>query len=324
MKVMHHFCGRCGHELKPAAGFCGNCGHSVPGSAGHPSAQAPGAAPQQAPNSPGYAPTITARSVAAQPVAAEGAASAGAAGFPSGADQSTAAPGRPPPNQSPPGAAPPWPGVPPRTPRRPAFLLPLVVGLAVLVAGGGTATGLLLVSHSTGQPTGPDNVVAGPPTSEPPTSTSPPPLPPTQVDIQGMTVGIAAVNTDPDATAVAATLATYFGGIDNRNYKQAWDTYTSVLQGAVPFQPFSNALQTSQDSQVVVQSIQHDANGNIEAHVSFQSQQAGQYGPNQGETCTNWSLDYHMVPAANATSGPVALSYLIDKVTPIGAGHASC
>jgi hypothetical protein len=113
-------------------------------------------------------------------------------------------------------------------------------------------------------------------------------------------------------------------GIDNRNYKQAWDTYTASLQAAVLFQPFSSELQTSQDSQVAVQSIQHDGNGNIEADVAFQSHQAGQYGANQGETCTNWSLDYHMVPAANATFGPASLSYLIDKVTPIGAGHASC
>jgi len=142
--------------------------------------------------------------------------------------------------------------------------------------------------------------------------------------MQGVTIGIGAVNNDPDATAVAATLATYFGGIDSQNYRQAWDTYTSTQQASVPYQSFANTDQTSQDSQISVSSIQHDSNGNLEADVSFQSQQAGQYGPTPGETCTNWTLDYHLVPAANATSGPVQLSYLIDKVTPSGAGHTAC
>ena len=142
--------------------------------------------------------------------------------------------------------------------------------------------------------------------------------------MQGATVGIGAVSADPDATAVAATLATYFGGIDTKKYTQAWNTYTATLQAAFPYHPFASALSTSHDSRVVVQSIQHDANGNIEADVSFQSHQAGKYGPDQGETCTNWSLDYHLVPAPDTTTGPASLSYLIDKVTYIGAGHTSC
>jgi hypothetical protein len=136
-----------------------------------------------------------------------------------------------------------------------------------------------------------------------------------------MTISIAAVNTNPDATAVAATLASYFGGIDARNYRQAWDAYSPELQGHIPFQPFTQALSTSQDNQVVVQSIQDDAGGDIDADVSFRSHQAGRYGPNQGETCTDWSLDYHLVPAAN-TAG--SLSYLINKVTDMGPGHVSC
>ena len=71
-------------------------------------------------------------------------------------------------------------------------------------------------------------------------------------------------------------------------------------------------------------SIQHDANGDISADVSFQSHQAGQYGVNPGETCTNWTIDYHLVPAAGATAGSVSLSYQINRVTTVGAGHSSC
>ena len=50
----------------------------------------------------------------------------------------------------------------------------------------------------------------------------------------------------------------------------------------------------------------------------------GQYGVNPGETCTNWTIDYHLVPAAGATAGSISLSYQINKVTTVGAGHSSC
>lgn len=318
MREGHRFCGRCGHELKPAARFCNNCGHSVPESSGQPAAQGSG------PETPAYAPTVTAKPVPG-PSATAGERRDSTVGPPPGGPTGYG-PGRPPPAQAPPSAGPPRQGTPTRKARLTLFW-PLAVALAVLVAGGGTAAGLLLTRHSPAQPRGRDNVTAvtpaTPPTTETPISVSPAP-PPTQVDIQGMTIGIGAVNNNPNATDVATTMAAYFGGINARNYKQAWDTYTAALQATVPYQPFANALSTSQDSQVTVESIQHDANGNLEADVSFQSHQAGQYGPNPGETCTNWTLDYHLVPAAGATAGPVPLSYRIDKVTEIGAGHASC
>jgi len=147
-----------------------------------------------------------------------------------------------------------------------------------------------------------------------------PPSPPGQVTVEGTTIGISAVSTDPDVTAVAATLGAYFGGINNGAYRDAWDTFTSSEQAAAAYDGFARNESTTRDSQVTVQSIQHDGGGNLEANVSFQSQQEGQYGPNPGETCTNWTLDYHLVP----TSGSARLAYLIDKVTLIGAGHTAC
>jgi zinc-ribbon domain len=278
------FCGHCGHQLKPAARFCSNCGNSVPGTAGQVGAA----------GRPGYAPTAT------------------------------ALPRNPPP---PSGSGPPGRGTPPRAPRRPAVLWPVLAGLVILVAGGGTATWFLVFRHAPTQALQANSAPAPPPdtplTTESQSSPPPPPPPPTQVRLQGVTIGISAVNNDPEATAVAATLATYFGGIDSQNYSQAWDTYTSSLQASVPYQSFANADQTSQDSQISVDSIQHDSKGKLEANVSFQSQQAGQYGPNPGETCTNWTLDYHLVPAS-AASGPAQISYLIDKVAPLGAGDTAC
>lgn len=210
------------------------------------------------------------------------------------------------------------------TTRRRASMLPLATVLIVLVAGGGSAAAVLLIRHSSGQPSLRDSPAAlSQPTSVPPASSSSPPAPSpapaTQVTMDGVTIDISAVNTDPDATGVANTLATYFGGIDARNYQQAWDTYSTSFQASNTYESFANGDSTSQDNQVVVQSIQHDSDGNIEADVSFQSHQAGQDGPNQGETCTNWSLDYTLVPDANATP-----PFLINGAADIGSGHASC
>jgi hypothetical protein len=205
----------------------------------------------------------------------------------------------------------------------------------------GIADGKTLILHWNGQmwsgpvgqvspaaapasPSAPSAVSSPAPSATPaPTSAAAPP--PTQVNLQGVTIGISAVNADPDAMEVAATLAAYFGGIDARNYKQAWGTYTSALQVAFPFQKFSSGERTSQDTQIVVQSIQHDSNGDLVVQVGFQSHQAGQYGINPGETCTNWSLDYHLVASPGAQpSATASPSYLINRVTYVGAGHTSC
>lgn len=132
------------------------------------------------------------------------------------------------------------------------------------------------------------------------------------------------MNTDPNATNVAATMATYFSGINSRNYMQAWDVYTSSLQAAVPFDSWSSALTTTQNSQIAVQSIQHNPDGNLDAVVTFQSNQAPQYGPNPGETCTNWSLNYQLVTGGSTSSGSAAPAYLINDVTDAGAGHTAC
>lgn len=290
----HRFCGRCGRELRPATRFCGTCGEPVRESADQGAARAgvpdPPAGPRPGSYESDVAPPITAALV----------------------------------------PAPSTPG--PR--RRPASRWPLAVVVALLLAGGG-AGAVFLLRHS--QPSSQANLanqassqtpaetptgVATSATTTSPSPTPPSPAPPpTQVTLEGMTIRISAVNTDPNATGVAATFAAYFGGIDSRNYMQAWDTYTPALQAAIPFQPWSNGLGTTHDGQVVVQSIQHNPNGDMTARVTFQSHQAGQYGPNPGETCTDWSLDYQLVPSGAASS---SLSYLINEVATVGAGHASC
>jgi eukaryotic-like serine/threonine-protein kinase len=294
------------------------------------------AGPQQAPDSPAYAQTITA--TPARPVppppAGPGEGRGGGAVLPGAADQGVFRVGSPPPVQAPPGRA-----APARRPRRPAVGRPLAVALAVLVVAGGAAAGLLLTRHpahsrlsaSQSQVSPQDRITLAPTTAPSTAGTttapSPPQPPPTQMSSQGVTIGIGAVNTDPDAITVADTLAAYFGGINTRNYTQAWDTFTPSMQAGSSLQSFSTEDSTSRDSQVMVQSLQHGANGDIDAEVTFQSHQAGQYGPTPGQTCTNWSLDYQLVPSSGgqpSPSGAAPLSYLINKVKTVGTGPASC
>jgi hypothetical protein len=224
----------------------------------------------------------------------------------------------------PPGGAPAGPG--PRHPPR----WPIALGVILLLAAAGAAAGLFLLRHphsdlvansqhktSVGSSAGgsPASPNSGSASASP---NSAPPAPPTELNIHGVPVGISAVNTDPDATGAATTLGTYFAGINHQNYQQAWDLYTPAEQAGIPFQSWANSESTSQISQVVIQSLTHGPNEHVRAVVQFQSHQAAQDGPG-GETCTNWSLAYHLVP-----SGSSSPPYLISKVTDVGPGNSPC
>jgi serine/threonine protein kinase len=152
-------------------------------------------------------------------------------------------------------------------------------------------------------------------------------VPLTQINFDGVTIGVSSVASDPDVTSVADTLATYFGGIDSQNYSQAWDVYTTSLQAKVPFQAFSQNDSTTDDTQISVERIQQNAAGELDATVSFQSTQAAQYAyATSGETCTDWSIDYQLLPSlavqagssGSASSGSSASSplYQINEALP--------
>ncbi len=337
----HRFCRRCGRELKPAAHFCANCGQSVPESAGQ--AAATGSAEDPRPGQPptpdrsAFYPTITTMPTPPDPMQPMAAGDRWDGNvFPGEAISNFSGQGTPPPTEARHSAGSAPVSRPARTAHPRAFRWPFALALAVLVAAGGTAAGLFLTRHSHSQPGARGRAVAvsstigttAPPSPfSSPAGTTASPSPsvlPTQIDIQGVAIGIAAVNTDPDAAGVAATLGTYFASIDSRNYMQAWDTYTPALQAGSSFQFFSQQDSTTQDSQVVVQSIKHDRNGDLEATVTFQSHQAAQYGPSQGETCNNWTLDYHLVPSSATSPSSASLSYLINKAAKVGAGNTPC
>jgi hypothetical protein len=334
------FCTRCGHEWRQGARFCTACGSPAPQDdvpTGLPEENQgatttsevagpdPSAAGREWARLP--SPAIT----ATQPVER----SSGAGSFPpsESTHQQPESPYSPPslqPYPQPEGTYPPVAddGIPGgRGGHRSRWLLAL--GVAVLLAGGGTAVALYFTHSSRrGQasadvhlgttPAAPASAPTLTPTSPP--SSSPSPAAPAQVRVDGVTVGISAINNDPNAVAVARTMGTYFGGIDSRNYMQAWNTFAPALQAAIPYQPWSSSLGTTRDTHVALQDIRHDANGDVDVTVYFRSHQAPQNGPDPGETCTNWSLDYRLMPSSTSASP----AYLIRKVKSVGSGHVAC
>ena len=311
------FCTQCGHELRPGGRFCPACGR--PAAQEDHRAALPDEKPVPAPASEITAPqSIAAGLEPIGPPPPGTAAAQSAAGWP---DDAGFVP--PPAAHYPPVADDGSPGG-----RRSRWLLAL--GVAVLVAAGGTAAALYFTHSSrngeaaasrgeatTNRGTGTTPTPIGTPSPSP----SPTPAAPAQVSVDGVTVDISAINTDPNAAAVASTIGTYFGGIDSRNYLQAWNAFAPALQAKIPYQPWSSSLSTTRDTRVVLQSIRHDPNGDIDATVSFRSHQAPRSGPNPGETCTNWSLDYRLAPDP---AGSASLPYLVSKVKKVGAGHTAC
>jgi hypothetical protein len=201
----------------------------------------------------------------------------------------------------------------------------LIATVAVLlVAIGGAVAAVFLLHSSRGKAAAATASISPTSNAQPSRSPSENPTPspspaPSQVTVDGVLVDISAVNADASATAVAQTFGTYFGGIDSQNYSQAYNTFTPSLQASIPYQNWSSGLTTTKDRSVVVQSIQHDPNGDINATVSFRSHQAAQYGPVAGDTCDNWLLDYRLV-----LSGSASPPYLVKKVKPVGAGYQTC
>jgi hypothetical protein len=132
-------------------------------------------------------------------------------------------------------------------------------------------------------------------------------------------VDVSQVSSDPNAPAVAQVFGSYFSGIDTGNYIEAYSTYSSAEQAHVGYQSWANGLATSNDTEATVNSISENADGSLSVDLQFTSHQSPQYGPDPGETCTNWTLSYQLTPN---TTGP--LPYLINSVASIGAGHQAC
>src|SRR5690606_21368382 len=116
--------------------------------------------------------------------------------------------------------------------------------------------------------------------------------------------------------AAAATLASYFDGINTGDYEGAFEQLSPRLQAGSSVDSFAEGLLTSYDFGFAVHSVEPTDDGAL-VWLEFVSLQAPEYGP-EGESCTRWSLDYELV-------WDDASWLLIDRVTGHdGAGHAPC
>jgi len=205
-----------------------------------------------------------------------------------------------------------------------------VIVAAVLVLGvGGVAVALSIGHRSPSQPSATSaptsQTAAGDPNQDnseapsAPTSPSPTATVPTGLGPSLVPVDISAVSYDSDASQVAATFETYFGGIDNQNWDLAYSAYSPQYQSRNTESSFESADGSSSDADAAITSITPGPFGSTIADVSFTSSQAPDAGPVPGESCTDWTLAYTLVPG---NSGD--LTYLINSAAPNGAGNVGC
>lgn len=309
------FCGRCGGALRPGAFFCVACGARVPARATPPAPAPPPPAPASAPpaSPPPAAPMP--ESPATQVEAPSHPPPPPAARIGIGGDEPTLVhPGGFGPPAAPTGIGGKGRGRSAPQSRHRALVAAVVV-VALLAAGGGA---YLLVSSRHPVPVargrGPRTTTSSPASSSIAvvTTTAAPSttLPPGSVNVE-------AVAKDPEAAAVATVLDRYFRAIDTRNWNAAFATFTSSLQSSLGSPTaLSAADTTSTDSRIRVLSVTRNASGAIDVGVDFRSHQAPGYGPVPGQTCTDWTLSYRLVPTGAGLG--------IAHVSPVGAGHHAC
>jgi hypothetical protein len=133
-------------------------------------------------------------------------------------------------------------------------------------------------------------------------------------------VNVGAVASNPLAGQMAVLFGTYFGGINTRHFSRAYAAYSPAYRAETSLQAFATGDATSRDTDVVINSITRNANGNAVVDVDFTSHQAPSDGPVPGQTCDNWALAYHLVAAAPGS----AFSYLISSTSAIGPGYVAC
>jgi hypothetical protein len=302
------FCGGCGQELKQGARFCGVCGHSAPVNSRH-------TVPADEEGLPTPTRHVTAsrpRAAAPQPFNLTPPARESAESSERSFDEVGSSPRR---ASGPSSSA--LDGTGPRVvhQRRPRW--PIALGLVLLLALGVTAAIYLLAPRShTIVPSGSSKSQEA--SSTPSSSTSSPET--TSAPTAPGSADISRVASDSDAAGVARAFGTYFGGIDGREYAQAYAVYSPSAQSHLAYQSWANALSTTNDSAVSVTSMSHNADGSLSVAVDFTSHQSPSNGPNPGESCTNWSLIYDLVPNSNGSP-----PYLIDQVSPNeNGGHLAC
>ncbi|MGH3516213.1 MAG: S1C family serine protease [Haloechinothrix sp.] len=98
---------------------------------------------------------------------------------------------------------------------------------------------------------------------------------------------------DQAAEGIAWTLADYFTGINSADYSLAWDQLSPAAQQRSRYDEFAAGVSTSYDFNFAIHDVVRMGVDAVQLHLTFTSIQAPGLGP-EGESCTDWSLDYTM------------------------------
>ena len=123
---------------------------------------------------------------------------------------------------------------------------------------------------------------------------------------------------DPAAAeGIAAAFTAYFDGINNGEYRAAWNALSPRRRAASSYESFAQGDATSYDSDIqLLDARQLDPNTATVA-LSFMSLQRADKGPN-GDTCDTWTLNYTVIRDNTDT-------WYIDNAEPYGgSSHTSC
>ena len=161
-------------------------------------------------------------------------------------------------------------------PRRGPLTLPIAALIVVLAASVGGVSSWYAVRIT---PSARVTTIVTPPV---PGISSSPPSPST------VPIALApAAALHPEAPRILPVIAAYFRAINSRNYAEY--VATQSPGDALTAQQFQTGFRSTQDSSVLVTSIEIAPDGRPGADLAFTSRQQPQDGPD-GESCTNWHL----------------------------------
>ena len=100
---------------------------------------------------------------------------------------------------------------------------------------------------------------------------------------------------DPLTLEVTTFFTDYFTAINDSDYERVW-TMMSPQVRPDDAEQLAESLSSTIDFGMEVHAVERASDDTVRAHVSFISTQAPDQGP-QGQTCTEWNMDYTLVPA---------------------------
>lgn len=155
------------------------------------------------------------------------------------------------------------------------------------------------------------------PTYSEPTETLTTEVPTPTPTLGNSTVGITPeAASHPSARAVVALLTSYFDSINDRNYTTYRKLHSKGVRADLSEKEFVKGYKTTNDSEILISGLGPGPDGRLLASVDFVSHQAAADGPEDGETCTRWSVSKFLEKEGTA--------YRIGKSLKGYSNHTAC